>query len=447
MRGLTTLFLLTCSAHLLAASGSASLDPAVLQRMAALPAGQTIAVAAFPAGPGIVTSFEFRRIEVYAPNARIFVIDESGQHQIPRSKRVHLLGYSTDGISRASLSLDPDLASPPSGMGVGSSGNFIIHAEPSDTGWKFSAVRANDTLPDGVKPHYEDGIDSLPNPNATPSLLPGLNASGLQAPNGSTQLRVALVAVDTDTSFMSERFGGNTTQATTWIASLFAAMNIIYERDLSVHLQQGDTFLRTASDPYTNTDSPASSAALNQFGNYWQANYSSGGNAVDRDFAMLLSGNSSSQNSSSGIAWVNSYCQTSGNGGSYSVTQVFTNPGFPASFSAFVVSHELGHNFGAAHTHCSNSNTGNYPTASNTIDKCYSGESQCYSGAVSCPSGTPDAPQGTLMSYCHVSSANCGDNVLKFHPTHISLLNARIAANTPSCLSEGNDVIFAGSFE
>ena len=42
---------------------------------------------------------------------------------------------------------------------------------------------------------------------------------------------------------------------------------------------------------------------------------------------MLLSGNGSSGNSASGIAWVDSYCQTSSNGGSYSTNQIFTNSG------------------------------------------------------------------------------------------------------------------------
>jgi hypothetical protein len=60
---------------------------------------------------------------------------------------------------------------------------------------------------------------------------------------------------------------------------------------------------------------------------------------------------------------------------------------------AFVVGHELGHNFGSRHTHC-------YVPP---IDECYAGESGCYQGPTSCPGGP-----GTVMSYCHV--AGCGNN-------------------------------------
>ena len=48
--------------------------------------------------------------------------------------------------------------------------------------------------------------------------------------------------------------------------------------------------------------------------------------STPRSFAMLLSGKSSSGNSASGIAWIDAYCETQSQGGSYSVNQVFTNP-------------------------------------------------------------------------------------------------------------------------
>jgi hypothetical protein len=51
------------------------------------------------------------------------------------------------------------------------------------------------------------------------------------------------------------------------------------------------------------------------------------------------------------------------------------------------------------------------------------------------------------MSYCHVSSAGCGQNVQEFHPTHITLLRTRVAAHTPSCLTLGVDQIFASGFQ
>lgn len=423
-------------------AGAVVLDAGDLQRLARAPLGGLVDPVEFPAGPGVLAEMSFKRIDVYAPGARVIAVDASGEHEVPRSKRIHLIGYSKDGRSRIGLSFDPDLSSEPYGAGSGAMGAFVLRSERMVDGWRFHAISAESALPPGTTLDYADNEDSLPNPNAIQGALDHLYEA--QSPDGV--LRNAVVAVDTDTSFMSERFGGSTTQATAWIADLFAQMNVMYERDLNVHLQQGTTFLRTASDPYPNTDTPASSAMLIQFGTYWQANYSSGGGAVSRAFSMMLSGNSDNPNSASGIAWVDAYCLTSGGFGSYSTNQIFTNPGIGVSFSALIVGHELGHNFGAAHTHCSNATTGTYPTGTNTIDRCSNVGSGCYSGATSCPTSGPGAPSGTIMSYCN-QLGTCGQNVLQFHPTHITQLLGRIAANTPVCLSLGTDLIFANGFD
>ena len=447
MRILLQLFfaigLATGAAAAVAGSATTTLKWSEISSMANTPVGASIEVSGFPAGPGVFSDMRFQRIDIYAADARIILVDGSGEHEVPRSKRIHLLGYSADGSVRVGISFDADLKGVPYAAGSAASGAFELRSERVADGWSMHAVKAEQALPPGVKLEFTANEDSLPNPAATASPLDHLLDA--QAPAGV--LRNAVVAVDTDSSFMLKRFSNNSTVATNWIADLFAQMNVMYQRDLDVNLQQGTTFLRPGSDPYANADTSATRAMLDEFGNYWQANYSSGGNAVSRAFAMLLSGNSSSGNSASGIAWVNSYCQTNSFGGSYSVNQIFTNPGIGVASSAFIVGHELGHNFGAAHTHCSNATTGTYPTGTNTIDRCYSGESGCYSGTESCPTGTPDSPKGTAMSYCHVSSANCGQNVQKFAPPHITLLRGRVAANTPTCLTLGLDLIFANGFQ
>lgn len=443
MRWIGLCFLLFAASGATAAeNGAVRFDADALGRLQRLTPGQSVEVAEFPAGPGVLTVIDFKRIDIYAAGARIVVVDDQGEHEVPRSNRIHLIGHSKDGSTRVGLSFDPDLVNAPYGAGSSPSGAFEIRSQRIDNGWQFSAISAEAALPTGVTLDYQSNEDSLPDPNAAPSTFDHLVQDN--SPLGA--LRFAVVAVDTDVSFMSERFSGNTANATAWIAGLFAQLNLMYESDLDVRLLQGTTFLRTASDPYANSDSPASSAALNEFGNYWQANYSSGGSAVSRAFAMLLSGNSSSGNSASGIAWINSYCRTAGSGGSYSINQVFTNSAIGISSSAFIVGHELGHNFGAAHTHCSSAADGSYPTSTATIDQCNTSGTGCYSGPTSCPVSGPGAPLGTVMSYCHVSPSSCGQNVQQFHPTHVTQLRNRVAANTPGCLSL-SDVLFANGFD
>ncbi len=424
-----------------AAPGMVTFDSAQFARLARAPIGATVEVAEFPVGPGVLAAVRFERIDIYAPDARIIEMTADGEREVPRSTHVQLIGTSTDGGTRIGLTLDAARGDVHFGAGSGPAGTFVVRSERTSAGLRLHALDAKAALPSGVVPEFVANDDTAIGVDEEPRLLEHL--AGIDARAASPPARLAVVAVDTDTELMFERFSNNTGQAADWIASLFNQLNVFYRRDLDVILMQGTTLLRTASDPFNNTDSPASQAQLVEFGNWWQANQA----AVPRAFAMLLSGKSPSGNSASGIAWLNRYCQNAGNNGSYSINQVFTNPGIGVASSAFLVGHELGHNFGAAHTHCTNITTGASPTPTNTIDQCFAGESGlgCYAGATSCPTSGPGAPLGTLMSYCHLRSPTCGQNVLQFHPTHVTLIRNRVAANTPGCLR--SEVLFTHGFE
>ena len=443
MRNLLLPTLLLAMASTAAVAAPVSLDSAQLDRLDHLPVGASLVVDAFPDGSGAQTSLRFERIDVYAPGARVVVVDASGEHELTRSPRIELMGKNPAGDVRVSLAFDPGVRNV-SGVGTAPSGTFVVTGERGATGLTLRSVPVESTYPPGVVPQVLGTDDALPSGRPQPSDL-ALSFVGQQPTGGVFR---AVVAVDTDNELMSERFSNNTTAAANWIADLFTTMNVMYERDLNVTLQQGDTMLRTATDPYVQNDTPADGADLDEFGAYWQQHYGS----LQRSFAMLLSGKSNSGNSASGIAWINAYCETQSQGGSYSVNQIFTNPGIDVSLSARIVGHELGHNFGAWHTHCTNITNGGAPTGSNTIDQCYNGEASggCYSGPVSCPTAGPGHPLGTLMSYCNVGGthgANCGQNVLQFHPTQVTTLSALIAQNTPSCLSVLTDEIFRNGFD
>lgn len=250
-----------------------------------------------------------------------------------------------------------------------------------------------------------------------------------------TPIYEAVVAVDTDNEWMAGK-SNNTSTALTYISSLFTNMNVFYERDTSMRLLVGNVFLRISPDPFP-TQSDAFDS-LNDFGEYWRLN----NDAINREFALLLSGQNISANSFSGIAWIDQYCQNgfTQNGGtqtvgSYSINRIGTN--IPTSFSAQFVAHELGHNLGSPHTHC-------YVPA---VDNCYNAEPDCFSGTPQCPAGG----KGTIMSYCHFGAPNgadCGLNNNEFHPTVISLLDSKILSNFPSCIAPiGSEIIFENGFE
>jgi hypothetical protein len=443
MRKLVFSAFLIVTATTNAIAASAVLDRAKLDQLNHLRVGASMVIDRFPDGYGGQSSVRFERFDVYAPGARVIVVDATGEHEVPRSARVELIGRSASGDVRVSLGFDPGVQKL-SGVGTTAAGTYVVSAERTKSGLRFRAVPVESTYPAGVVPEVIGNDDALSSGRPQPSAL----AIALAAAQAPTVNHNAVVAVDTDNELMSQRFSNNTSQAASWIADLFTTMNVMYQRDLNVTLLQGTTTLRTTTDPYNQNDTPADQADLEEFGTYWQTHYS----AVPRSFAMLLSGKSSNGNFASGIAWIDAYCQTQSLGGSYSVNQVFTNPGIDVSLSARIVGHELGHNFGAWHTHCTNITNGSAPTGTNTIDQCYNGEAGggCYSGAVSCPTSGPGHPLGTIMSYCNTGApqgANCGQNVLQFHPTQVSTLGALIAQNTPSCLNTSVDEIFRDGFD
>ncbi len=404
----------------------------VTAALAASEPGRKLRFAAFPVAPGVRQPLDLERYDVYAPGARIVVVESGVEREVPHSTRLHFLGsVPGDPITRVGLSLDPrtghlrGVVDSPLGelrLHEPAAGGVEHRIETSESLLHKAGAAPATSCANEVEPSLDHGTGE-----AQRAPAPGLRTLKLAGPTYS-----AVVAVDTDSELMDEKYGNDPTAATDSIADLFTEMNVVYERDASLRLLQGDTFLRPGSAPYTSDPwnvegSGASSAQLREFGDYWAVNRWD----VDRVFAMLLSGKSSSSYSASGIAWVNGYCSAYYG---YSVTQIFT----AAYSSARIVSHELGHNLGSRHTHC-------YETP---VDQCYNAQSGCYSGPVSCPSGG----RGTIMSYCHFGAPNgaaCGTNDFEFDPAVADLFSSYLAANTPGCVEpiSAPASLFADGFE
>lgn len=407
-----------------------------------IPIGGTISLPQFRYGEdkAFVKEVNLRRIQIYAADAKVLQALPNGAYrELPKSDRSFFVSTPDVTATRMYLSISADGSDfegavfAADGMysfnGTIENGEFrLSSSEKADPAHQPFACGANRDL---QAPSAEDHEVDLLNPLA-----------GLNRQKGA--LHQAVLAFDTDYELINGKFGNQTTDATNYVASLVAAMSTFYERDLNVKLLQGMTILRTdVNDPYSQT---STSGQLNEVGAVWRDNFPS----VNRAFVMLLSGKSPGTNSASGIAWIigsGNYCTSKGSAGAqvfghYSATQVFRNNGIGIASHASIVGHELGHNFGAFHTHCSDKLTGAGEVATNTIDQCYNADDGCYSGPVSCPTDNSVTLKGSIMSYCNFnapSGAGCGQVLTEFHPAHQTRLNARIATNvTNGCLPAVN---------
>jgi hypothetical protein len=241
--------------------------------------------------------------------------------------------------------------------------------------------------------------------------------AGMPPAIGSLTVADCKVAIETDYQLF-QKFG-STPALTTYVTQLIAAVSAQYLTDVQTTLSIAYLGVyTTAADPWTSQDSGGTpSALLTEFTSHW-----SGGNwPVQANLAHFLSGASLG----GGVSYVNVLCnQTYGFGVSGNINGTINWGSWsnaPGSFTwdFVVVAHEIGHNFGANHTHA----------YCPPLDQCYS---NC--------TGTTLCSQGTIMSYCHV----CGgmDNIdLNFHPVNANIM--RQAVNT-SCL--GQSTLLGGNW-
>jgi len=231
---------------------------------------------------------------------------------------------------------------------------------------------------------------------------------------GGYAFRVAFVALECDYEY-GQSFD-SITEAAIYTIELLGAISSVYERDLQVRLYI--PYLRiwsTISDPYTGT---SVSTLLPQFEAYWRANM--GG--VDRDIAHFLT----SKDANGGLAEVDVLCDdTWGYGSSSGISGVFPRPledGSLEQWDVYVVSHEMGHQFGSPHTHCYNP----------PIDNCGQSFDDCWNGIYACQ-------QGTIMSYCKSCPGGLANVDIRFHPRVITRIRQSVDA---SCLRSGLNPVY-----
>jgi len=398
-------------------------DDRVVAALRSLAPEESIRLEDWPVAPGVRRQVVLHRFDVYAPDARIVRFVDGREVELPRSPLAFFRGRTVDPGEEVRLVAWADpVAGIRGGLCLGPGG--VVELEPDDAETSSGRLRVLfagsrhgvDDAPTWTCGRDENGPEAARFEElGVADAPPPSELSALASPT-----RTAVLAFDTDAEYITLRHGGSTSATTTYIASLVAAMTLIYERDASatmdqgVRILQGYTILRPteAEDPYTDTTGVADSAKLNEFTNYWETNYPR--TVVRRALAALLSGKTGSPNSASGIAWISGLC----NGIGYSIDQIFTG-NWGVSNDLGILAHEVGHNFGARHTH--NCTYGDPP-----IDTCLAAEGGCEPQGP-CPSpqtifGVPNVT-GTLMSYCHLRGDSCTSSLV-FHRLSVTGTNS-----------------------
>ncbi len=328
-------------------------------------------VTGFPLPGGATVDLEVEAFPVFSPNARFISAGPAGAHSVPRPDlscfrgrvpndpssfvflavdAAHLWGTVRTGAAEYSIF--------PQSLGAGTVSRPPIQISEVLRGRQESVCGVTES-------------DEL----ALPSPLPASFAKGI----GARILRDTLLAeVAIDADYEAYQHYGGVTQAQTYISARFAEVSAIYERDMAIRMEI--SYIRVWSDvndPYNAGDM---SGALAEFTNYWKANM----DTVKRDLAVFASQRSLSgydAGVTAGLAALDALCNKSRG---YAFDRLSGNDGF-ISGNTGVMAHEIGHVYGARHTH---SCWWNPP-----VDSCVGPEDgNCY---------TNNNPiNGEIMSYC-----------------------------------------------
>ncbi len=272
------------------------------------------------------------------------------------------------------------------------------------------------------------GVPSLQNGLQPTAMGPGENGLFPLAMVSDSSVYSARLAVETDYQFY-QRFG-DATALTTYVTQLVAAVGERFAADVGAEFDLVYIGVHTTpSDPWSVPDGGGdANDLLDEFQSAWAPSFG-GTLPVAFDLAHFLSGSSLG----GGVAYVGTLCNPDY---AYGVsTGVYGNIDFstfdgsssPLNWDFFVMAHEMGHNFGAQHTHeyCPPLDTCGY---------------NCEGAA---------CERGTLMSYCHTCHLGLDNIDLRFHPriSNVMRRSANRSCMTQALLAPGDSRDFTVRFD
>jgi hypothetical protein len=362
-------------------------------RAASLRARDHAALSAFPLPDGRAVNLSLHRIKPFADDAVVVLsrVDRAGKvvnRPIERAD-VDCFAGTIDGEADSRVLLtfwDGGQAG-----WINSNGRtFYISSGPRDQQGP-AAIYDPAELPEGrlnIAPFECAQEEVSPTPHTPVS---GKPAEGGVAGEETPPCRRVRMAIETDWQYLAVANQGDVFRAQAYAGVLFSAVSEIYRVDLNSSFEIGYLRLWESSDDPWNAGSTG--GQLGQFQDFWVNNMAD----VPRDLAHFLSG----RQLGGGVAWLSAVCDPElGFGLSANLAGHFPYPlvldGHDENWDVMVVAHEIGHNFGAPHTH----------SYSPPLDGCGLGDCS-------------DADEGTIMSYCHTCEPGMENINMYFHPENV----------------------------
>lgn len=386
------------------------------QFAAALYQAKQVELAAVPLEANREAELELEQFQVFAPDAQIIVKSSTDTQTLPLPQTHYFKGKVRDQENSAAF-MATDVAGNTRSI-VQIDGQIYINNSAAQA-TQFTA-RALNPAQDFKQQSFECGIEGAT--RFKPPLPAGVKAklSSAIAAEASNDTYLADLIIETDYEFYS--LFNNTTTAAQYVADLIAYISSLYAAEINTKLRLKQVVLYTSpNDPWTAEET---SSALYEVQEYYLANHAD----TKRTTVHFLSG----KDMNGGVAYIASICTApsyASRQGSYDfgvsggISGSFTPNSPLIVWDAYVVAHELGHNFGSSHTHSYDLDH-NY---SLPVDCCYAqagGVCQNYQSRMNLPGlgsltgGTSETHPGTIMSYCHLVSGGSQNVSMTFGLNH-----------------------------
>lgn len=312
---------------------------------------------AIPTNDGETIELELAQVEILTSE---FYLETEQQQNVAYQPAIHYRGIMRDDPnSIACISLS---GSGVMGMLANAEGNFVLGQmeDGSEDYIFYKTQHLNALSPNNCHADEESLLGDFGD-------QPGASDRGVGC-------KIVQVYFECDYKMYTDN-GSSTTNVGNYVSGLFNQIATLYaNEDIGIAISQ--IFVWTSPDAYAGYNS--TSAVLNAF-------RQTRGTSFNGNLAHLLT----TRSLGGGIAYVDVVCFKQYAYGVSAVSKTYQNvPTY--SWSVEVVTHELGHNLGAWHTHSCN-----WPTGA--LDNCVSPEGSCS------PGPTP-VNGGTIMSYCHLTN-------------------------------------------